>query len=65
MLKVLEYGLQIIEAFQSVGDSLTTTFDVPLLGSVSILGLILGSVGGGLFALFTYRIIKWFTDLIL
>ena len=65
MLKVLEYGLQIIEAFLDVGDSLTTTFEVPWLGSVSILGLILGSVGGGLFVLFTYRIIKWFADIVL
>lgn len=65
MLKVFEYGLQIVEAFLNFSDSLTTTFYVPVLGSVSILGLILGGVGGGLFVLFTYRIIKWFTDIVL
>lgn len=65
MLELLNYGSQFINALVEFGKTLTNTFDVPILGSVSILGLILGSVGGGLFALFTYRIIKWFTDIVL
>ena len=58
----ISYGSDLIDTLIDLKDYLFTPFNVPLMGDVTIFGLILG---GSIFGLLTFKIIKFFTDLVL
>lgn len=62
MADFLAFGQNLISSLGGLGEDLITPFHVPILGDVSVAGLILG---GSLFTLLTYRTIKFFTDIVL
>lgn len=65
MLDLLNFGSKFISALQDLGNALNSTFEVPIIGTVCVLDLITGVGIGGLLVLLIYRIVKWFTDIVL
>lgn len=62
MRDFLSFGRDLLEALIDLGDYLFTPFDVPVIGETTLGGLF---IGGGLFGILTFKVVKFFTDIIL
>ena len=56
MRDFLSFGRDLLEALIDLGDYLFTPFDVPVIGETTL---------GGLFGILTFKVVKFFTDIIL
>lgn len=62
MILFLNWGRMLLNAFLGLEDFLNTTFEIPLLGEISLIYIALGA---GLSSVLMFRAIKFVSDIVL